>query len=77
MKEFQPRQYQALQEMDQNIDKLKFIHRINPNSNAEEHAKRQVWRKYYGATRHISRPNGELKIEVDWEMIDILSGRIK
>lgn len=64
--------------MDKAIDSLKEANSIDPDGRYVELAKKKVFRGYYGATRHIYRDlSGGLHIDVDTEMVDILSGRKK
>lgn len=64
--------------MDKAIDRLKLVNKVYPDSTTEDEAKRKVFHHFYGATRFITRDTvGSIKITVDTEMVDILSGRTK
>lgn len=78
MKELGHPQFDQLEKLDEALDVLKLVHKVSPDSLAEASAKRKVFSAYYGSTRFISRDKDHnLVIEHDYELIDILSGRIK
>lgn len=69
MKERAGEQYRHLQKLDEACQTLKFLGRINPSSIAMEKMNKKAFHHYYGATRDISKPNGELVIKIDHEMV--------
>ena len=70
-------QYNHLQALDENLENLRSLERVSPNSSALDIIKKQVFSSYYGSTRVVTRDeDNNLVIEKDEEIIRILRGKV-